>query len=226
MGINISANPSLRVEFFSIFFFTLIFLFFSFLFFFFSFFKANMNLTVFAGILLAVTTVTARRASLVEKIMHAADDAEGPRTGGRYGYGFEGYGGLGGYGGGYGYGQKVEKIMRAADGPSTELAPRTLCCGPKTGGGLVQKIKKMMRAADDGPRTGGGLVQGGHGPKVEKIMRAAAKADEPDEAKREAGDETDIGTFIGNVCSADSECCTGTALGECTANGCINGKCA
>merc|ERR1712215_340717 len=114
MGINISANPSLRVEFFSIFFL------------YFNFFKANMNLTVFAGILLAVTTVTARRASLgektmqaaakadepdeamrkaarpaslVEKIMHAADDAEGPRTGGRYGYGFGG-----GFGGGFGCG--------------------------------------------------------------------------------------------------------------------------
>merc|ERR1712087_508341 len=62
MGINISANS--RLNFF--FYINL------------SFFKANMNLTVFAGILLAVTTVTARRASLVEKIKRAAAEAEEP----------------------------------------------------------------------------------------------------------------------------------------------------
>merc|ERR1712087_585989 len=98
-----------------------------------SFFKANMNLTVFAGILLAVTTVTARRASLVEKIMRAADrpgTGLAPRTQ---------------CCGPSGLVQKVEKIMRAADGPGTGLAPRTQCCGPS---GLVQKIKKMMHAAD------------------------------------------------------------------------------
>merc|ERR1711962_462764 len=85
MGINIPANSSLgsiSSQFFFVFFF----------------FKANMNLTVFAGILLAVTMATARRASLVrkadepgeamreaarpaslvEKIMRAADEADEP----------------------------------------------------------------------------------------------------------------------------------------------------
>merc|ERR1711872_1211728 len=65
MGINISASSSLG-SFSSQFFFP------------FFFFKGNMNLTVFAGILLAVTMATARRASLVEKIMQAADEAEKP----------------------------------------------------------------------------------------------------------------------------------------------------
>merc|ERR1711962_707922 len=85
MGINIPANSSLGIDFFSIFFV-------------FFFFKANMNLTVFAGILLAVTMATARRASLVrkadepgeamreaarpaslvEKIMRAANEADEP----------------------------------------------------------------------------------------------------------------------------------------------------
>merc|ERR1711962_1662940 len=64
MGINIPANSSLGIEFFSIisFFFVL----------------ANMNLTVFAGILLAVTMVTARRASLGEKTKQAAGKADEP----------------------------------------------------------------------------------------------------------------------------------------------------
>jgi len=47
--------------------------------FFFFFFKANMtDLTVFAGILLAVTMATARRASLGEKTMQAAGKADEP----------------------------------------------------------------------------------------------------------------------------------------------------
>merc|ERR1711962_671355 len=76
---NIPANSSLRIGFFN---------FFSFFF----FFSAKMNLTVFAGILLAVTMATARiaslgekamqesarPASLVEKIMRAADEADEP----------------------------------------------------------------------------------------------------------------------------------------------------
>merc|ERR1712112_360742 len=52
--------------------------FFSFFFFIFFFFSANMNLTVFVGILLAVTMASARRASLDEKIMRAADEADEP----------------------------------------------------------------------------------------------------------------------------------------------------
>merc|ERR1711962_1011255 len=65
MGINISANPSFLLNFFSLLFF---------------FFKANMNLTVFAGILFCLTTVTARRASLGEKTMQAAAKADEPDT--------------------------------------------------------------------------------------------------------------------------------------------------
>merc|ERR1711872_70182 len=45
---------------------------------FFFFFSAKMNLTVFAGILLAVTMATARRASLGEKTMQAGGEAEEP----------------------------------------------------------------------------------------------------------------------------------------------------
>merc|ERR1711872_876348 len=56
----------LRIGFFSIFFA------------FFFFFSAKMNLTVFAGILLAVTMATARRASLGEKTMQAAGKADEP----------------------------------------------------------------------------------------------------------------------------------------------------
>merc|ERR1711872_1175075 len=56
----------LRIGFFSIFFA------------FFFFFSAKMNLTVFAGILLAVTMATARRASLGEKTMQAAGEADEP----------------------------------------------------------------------------------------------------------------------------------------------------
>merc|ERR1711872_987424 len=55
----------LRIDFFSIFFF-------------FFLFSVKMNLTVFAGILLAVTMATARRASLGEKIMQAAGEADEP----------------------------------------------------------------------------------------------------------------------------------------------------
>merc|ERR1712215_239008 len=65
MGINIPANSSLgsvSSQFFFIFFF----------------FSAKMNLTVFAGILLAVTMATARRASLVEKTMQAVGETDEP----------------------------------------------------------------------------------------------------------------------------------------------------
>merc|ERR1711872_93903 len=82
MGINIPANSSLG----SI----------SFQFFFLFFFSAKMNLTVFAGILLAVTSATARRASLGEKTMQAADEADEPEKAARPA-------------------SLVEKITRAAD---------------------------------------------------------------------------------------------------------------
>merc|ERR1712112_435591 len=65
MGINIPASSSLgsvSSQFFLLFFF----------------FSAKMNLTVFAGILLAVTMATARRASLGEKTMQAGGEAEEP----------------------------------------------------------------------------------------------------------------------------------------------------
>merc|ERR1711872_246332 len=64
MGINIPASSSLG----SI----------SSHFFHFFFFSAKMNLIVFAGILLAVTMATARRASLGEKTMQAAGKADEP----------------------------------------------------------------------------------------------------------------------------------------------------
>merc|ERR1711872_503786 len=75
----------LRIGFFSIFFA------------FFFFFSAKMNLTVFAGILLAVTMATARRASLGEKTMQAAGKADEPEEAMRESASL------------------VEKIMRAAD---------------------------------------------------------------------------------------------------------------
>merc|ERR1711872_1084675 len=75
----------LRIGFFSIFFA------------FFFFFSAKMNLTVFAGILLAVTMATARRASLGEKTMQAAEKADEPEEAMRESASL------------------VEKIMRAAD---------------------------------------------------------------------------------------------------------------
>merc|ERR1712112_101435 len=84
MGINISASSSLG-SFSSQFFFP-----------FFFFFKGNMNLTVFAGILLAVTLATARRASLGEKTMQAAGKVDEPGEAARLA-------------------SLVEKIMRAAD---------------------------------------------------------------------------------------------------------------
>merc|ERR1711942_566970 len=63
MGISASSSlGSFSSQFFSPFFFLL----------------ANMNLTVFAGILLAVTMATARRASLGEKTMQAAGEADEP----------------------------------------------------------------------------------------------------------------------------------------------------
>merc|ERR1711962_1950219 len=66
MGINIPANSSLgsfSSQFFSYFFF----------------FSAKMNLTVFAGILLAIYMATARRASLGEKTMQADEPEEAMR---------------------------------------------------------------------------------------------------------------------------------------------------
>merc|ERR1712183_670608 len=118
----------------------------------------------------------------------------------------------------------VEKIMRAADGPGTGLAPRTQCCGPS---GLVQKVEKIMRAAD-GPGTGlaprtqccgpSGLVQ-----KIKKMMHAAAEADEPDEANREAWDESDAKKILGKKCSKNTDCCD-EEKGFCTL-GCRNDKC-
>merc|ERR1711872_263281 len=64
MGINIPAYSSLGLissQFFPFF-----------------FFSANMNLTVFAGILLAVPMAAARRASLGENTMQAAGKADEP----------------------------------------------------------------------------------------------------------------------------------------------------
>merc|ERR1712215_106856 len=68
MGINIPTNSSLGIDFLSIF-----FLFFSPTPF---FFLLSMNLTVLAGILLAVTLATARRVSLDGKTMQAAGEPQ------------------------------------------------------------------------------------------------------------------------------------------------------
>merc|ERR1711962_1892888 len=86
MGINIPANSSLG----SI----------SSQFFLFFFFSANMYLTIFAGILLAVPMAAARRASLGEKTMQAANKADEPVKAMR---------------GAARPARLVEKIMRAAD---------------------------------------------------------------------------------------------------------------
>merc|ERR1712212_1357964 len=64
MGINIPASSSLGSIFH--------------IFFPFFFFSANMNLTVFAGILHAITMATARRASLGEKTMQAVGENDEP----------------------------------------------------------------------------------------------------------------------------------------------------
>merc|ERR1712180_124721 len=88
MGINNPANSilgSISAQFFFSFFF---------------FFSANMNLTVFAGILLAVPMAAARRASLGEKTMQAADKADEPVEAMR---------------GAVRPARLVKKIMRAAD---------------------------------------------------------------------------------------------------------------
>merc|ERR1711962_534187 len=87
MGINIPANSSLgsiSSQFFRFFFV----------------FSANMNLAVFAGILLAVPMATARRASLGEKTMQATGEANEPEEAMR---------------GAARPARLVEKIMRAAD---------------------------------------------------------------------------------------------------------------
>merc|ERR1712240_692966 len=90
-------------------------------FFFFFLFSANMNLTVFAGILLAVTMATARRASLGEKTMQAAGEADEPVEAMRDAAGPA---------------SLVEKIMRAADEADepdeAKRAKRAICkkeCG-------------------------------------------------------------------------------------------------
>merc|ERR1711962_129125 len=87
MGINIPANSSLgsiSSQFFRFFFV----------------FSANMNLAVFAGILLAVPMATARRVSLGEKSMQATGEADEPDEAMR---------------GSARPARLVEKIMRAAD---------------------------------------------------------------------------------------------------------------
>merc|ERR1712236_105183 len=86
MGINIPANSSLgsfSSQFFSYFFF----------------FSAKMNLTVFAGILLAINMATARRASLGEKTTKADEPEEAKRAAARLAR----------------LASLVEKNMRAAD---------------------------------------------------------------------------------------------------------------
>merc|ERR1711962_1163746 len=110
MGINISANPSFLLNFFSLLFF---------------FFKANMNLTVFAGILFCLTTVTARRASLGEKTMQAAAKADEPDTMRKAAR----------------PASLVEKIKQAADEPKREAGD----CGFICFGGLTEMTRQEMK---------------------------------------------------------------------------------
>merc|ERR1712180_451813 len=105
MGINIPANSSLGS--FSSIFFPIFF-----------FFSAKMNLTVFAGILLAINMATARRASLGEKTMQADEPEEAMRESARPA-------------------SLVEKNMRAADEAGEPAGAK------RANGG--QKMNKRMK---------------------------------------------------------------------------------
>merc|ERR1712087_546416 len=114
MGINIPANSSLgwiSSQFFRFFFV----------------FSANMNLAVFAGILLAVPMATARRVSLGEKTMQATGEADEPDEAMR---------------GAARPARLVEKIVQTADEADE---PDEAMRGSARPARLVEKI---MRAAD------------------------------------------------------------------------------
>merc|ERR1712112_529526 len=156
MGINIPASSSLgsvSSQFFLLFFF----------------FSAKMNLTVFAGILLAVTMATARRASLGEKTMQAADEADEPA-----------------------------RAKRACKKSGATCTNDGECCGN------CRAVKSMTgkKTCSGGPGTS---LYGNYGGLVEKIMRAADKADEPAGAKRANGDGCKPAE---TMCENDNECCS------------------
>merc|ERR1712240_645000 len=177
MGINIPASSSLgsvSSQFFLVFFF----------------FSAKMNLTVFAGILLAVTMATARRASLGEKTMQAAGKADEPEGAMR---------------------ESVEKMMRAADEADEPARAKRGC--KKSGEtcandgeccGKCGAVKSMTpkKTCSGGPGTS---LYGNYGGLVEKIMRAADKADEPAGAKR----------AYGKGCTQPNGSCTGENDNSC-----------
>merc|ERR1711872_746142 len=158
MGINIPASSSLgsvSSQFFWLFFF----------------FSAKMNLTVFAGILLAVTMATARRASLGEKTMQAAGKADEPEEAMRESASL------------------VEKIMRAADEADEPAGAKRANAGACKRSGLTctnngeccgKCVAVKSTKSTKGKKCSGSLV--------EKIMRAAHEADEPAGAKRANGD--------------------------------------
>jgi len=133
-----------------------------------------MNLTVFAGILLAVTTVTARRASLGEKTMQAAAKADEPdeamREAARPA-------------------SLVEKIMRAADGPSTELADRPRCCGPRKSvflGIIMKTLKTVYEKTKDNEKWAGVWDQ-----LRDMLSKEGEKAAKVETAKKVAAGETE-----------------------------------
>merc|ERR1711962_601650 len=103
----------------------------------FFFFSAKMNLTVFAGILLAINMATARRASLGEKTMQADEPEEAMRESAR----------------------PVEKIMRAADkADEPDEAKRAAARLAR----LASLVEKNMRAADEaGEPAGAKRANGG-----------------------------------------------------------------
>merc|ERR1712180_335446 len=135
MGINIPANSSLGS--FSSIFFPIFF-----------FFSAKMNLTVFAGILLAINMATARRASLGEKTTQADEPEEAMRESARPA-------------------SLVEKIMRAADkADEPDEAKRAAARLAR----LASLVEKNMRAADEAGEPAGAKRANG-GQKMNKRMK-------------------------------------------------------
>jgi len=107
-----------------------------------------MNLTVFAGILLAINMATARRASLGEKTMQADEPEEAMRESARPA-------------------SLVEKIMRAADkADEPDEAKRAAARLAR----LASLVEKNMRAADEAGEPAGAKRANG-GQKMNKRMK-------------------------------------------------------
>merc|ERR1711872_509769 len=136
-------------------------------FFCFFFFSAKMNLTVFAGILLAVTMATARRASLGEKTMQAAGEAEEPEEAMRESARPA---------------SLVEKIMRAANkADEPDEAMRA-----KRGQRMNKRMKRRECTEENYCGKTTSPINCCNPPPSLFPLRASAKADELDEAKRES----------------------------------------